>query len=159
MRWTRGRAGDAKIERLRQLPLLRCCSDEEVRRLAAAGELVEMPAGTVLQHEGRDVDWLHLVVQGEVSGPGQPEAVIGQTAVLAGAPASEPVWALTDTLVLLFGRREFRAAMDASPGFRGVVITSMAQTVAAGSPERSADQPAGIGKVYQLPARNLVSAS
>lgn len=159
MRWTRGQAGDAKIERLRQLPLLRCCSDAEVRRLAAAGELVEMPAGTVLQQEGREVDWLHLVIEGEVSGPGQTEAVIGQTAVLAGAPATEAVWALTDTLVLLLGRREFRAAMDTSPGFRGLVITSMAQTVTASSPQRSVDQPSTVGRVYQLPARNLVSAS
>jgi len=157
MRWTRGHAGDAKIERLRRLPLLRSCSDEEVRRLAAAGELVQLPAGTVLQRQGRNVDWLHLIIDGHASCSAEPEAVIGQTAVLGGTPAPEQVWALTDVLVLLLGRREFRAAMDTSPGFRTAVITSMAQTVAAGSSHRS--EPGTVGRVYQMPPRNLVSAS
>jgi CRP-like cAMP-binding protein len=157
MQWTRAR--DAKIDRLRQLPVLRSCTDEEVRKLGAAGELVELPAGTVLQREGEDVDWLHLVIDGQISRSAGPEAVVGQTAVLAGEAAQDEVRADVALLVLVLGRREFRALMDAAPGFRSAVITSMAQTVASAAPHRATLDPPGVGQVYQLPIRPLVSAS
>lgn len=155
MHWTRVR--DAKIERLRQLPLLRCCTDDEIRRLAAAGELVELPVGAALQRRDNDIEWLHLVLDGEVSRVGEPEALVGQTAVLAGTDARDDVLAATDVLVLLVGRREFRALIDTAPGFRSAVITSMARTVAAhGAP--SPGPAAEMGEVFQLPVRPLVSA-
>jgi CRP-like cAMP-binding protein len=156
MLWTRTR--DAKVQRLRQLSLLRSCADDEVRRLAAAGELVELPAGAVVQRRGAAVEWLALPVEGLVSGPGEREAFVGQTAVLAGTPSPHDIVAGTDALVLVVGRREFRALMDTAPGIRSAVITAMARTVVS-TPAGHEPSAEAVGQVYQLPVRPLVSAS
>lgn len=146
---------DGKIERLRRLPVLRRCTNDEVRRLAAAGELVELTAGTRMQRDGAGVDWLHLIVAGEVAGDAAGEAVIGQTAVLSGTDAGHDVWAATNVVALVLGRREFRALIDTSPGFRSAVISSVARTAASKPAARTAT--AGLAQVY--PLRPLVSAS
>lgn len=148
---------DAKIERLRQLPVLRSCTNDEIRRLAAAGEVVDLPVGARLQREGAEVEWLHLVIEGDVAGNGDGEVVIGQTAVLAGTAAGAEVWAATDVHVLVLGRRQFRALMDTSPGFRSAVISSVARTAASRPAARVAAAAAGLAQVY--PLRPLVSAS
>src|SRR5713101_4907454 len=88
MRWTRSAGQDAKIEGLRRVPLLRGCRAEELKRLAASGELVRFPAGTVLQADGDEAVWLHLVIAGEVAGGRDersgPGTVLGDKEALSG---------------------------------------------------------------------------
>jgi len=54
---------DRKIEQLRRMPMLRACRDSELRRLAGAGETVDVAAGEVLQADGAPVRHFHLVLR------------------------------------------------------------------------------------------------
>jgi len=159
MRWTRSAGHDGKIERLQRVSLLRACRAPELQRLAAGGELVHVPDGTVLQQDGDDVAWVHLVLEGElaVTPPGGEAAtgqlragdLVGDMEALAGRPASATVVATTDVTALVIGRRQFLAAMDTCPTFRSAEVVSLAgrlidaSTAASGAP----------GRVYRLPAR------
>jgi CRP-like cAMP-binding protein len=163
MRWTRSAGQDAKIERLRRVPLLRPCRAEELRKLAASGELATSPAGTVLHNAGEDVGWLHLVLDGELAvrtpgGGEQPRdagAVVGDKEVLSGHAATGTAVTMTEMTTLVMGRREFLAAMDTCPSFRGAVVSSLAERLV--SSTESVTNLAGA--VYRLPVAGAVRRS
>jgi CRP-like cAMP-binding protein len=82
----------------------------QISRLAHVGEWRDIPAGTVLTHEGLIVQELFYVVHGQFSVEKASERVaavsrgafVGEMAFLSGAPASATVKAETDGKALVF---------------------------------------------------------
>src|ERR1700738_778146 len=95
MRWAGGGKQDGKIDQLRRVPMLRACSEAELRWLAATFEVINLPAGTVWQIEGRDVRWFHLILAGDVAvtrngrilGRSGVGTTVGEVELLCGSPA------------------------------------------------------------------------
>jgi CRP-like cAMP-binding protein len=126
---------DGKIETLRDLPALAPLADGELRRVAAAGELATVTAGTVLITEGQPARWCYLLLSGSVessAGGGRSLSVgaaIGDAEVLTQSPASTTVVAATDLVVLAMGSREFTCLLDSCPGFSHAVHVSLSKRV------------------------------
>ena len=130
-----GGPGDGKIDKLRELPALAPLADNELRRVAAAGQLATIPAGTILIAEGQAARWCYLVLSGHVeysTGTG-PTHGLGTAAsdeeVLARAPAPATIAAATDLVVLAMPSREFTALLDRCPGFSRALQVSLSQRV------------------------------
>ena len=81
-------------ERLRELPLFRSVSVDELFRIASAAKQVRHEAGTSLENEGTPVETIHLLLDGEVVASGthvapetiQAPAALGFAEALEGAP-------------------------------------------------------------------------
>jgi CRP-like cAMP-binding protein len=129
-----GPPADGKIAKLRALPELAPLSDAELARVASAGELALIPAGTVLLQEGQRARWCYVVLGGsvlesnETGSPPRPRAAgeaVAEPEILTREPAPATVVAGTDLVVLAIGSREFSCLLDTCPGFSRAVHVSL----------------------------------
>jgi CRP-like cAMP-binding protein len=133
-RFLRG-PSDGKVDKLRELPALAPLHDEDLRRVAAAGELATIPSGTVLITEGQPARWCYLLLSGSVESSAGGAAglcagaAIGDAEVLARSAAPATVTAATDLVVLAMGSREFTSLLDSCPGFSHAVHVSLSKRV------------------------------
>src|SRR4051794_39484727 len=102
------------------------------RHLAALDRLfdrLDPSAGTTLLRRNRPMDWLWVVVDGQLlatsggvgrrTGPGE---CYGVADLLAQARSSADLIAEVDSHVLVMGRRAFLGALDSLPGFARAVL-------------------------------------
>jgi CRP-like cAMP-binding protein len=132
---------DGKLDKLKQVPELAALRDEELGRVAAAGELAVIPAGTVLVNEGEPARWCYLVLSGSVastrprraggpvSGPG---TTVGDAELLARTSSTATVAAVGDLVVLAMSSREFTGLLDTCPGFSHAVHVSLSKRITEG---------------------------
>lgn len=96
---------------------------------------VAVPAGDYLFREGDKPDFLFILLSGqgrilvgerqvEVFGPGQ---IIGEMALIASAPRSASVQALTDCEFARIDEKRFRFLVTETPGFALSVMRTMAE--------------------------------
>jgi CRP-like cAMP-binding protein len=116
-------AGNANVERLREVGLFSSCTDKELAEIARSTDEVSVDAGREIVTEGTAGHDFYLIVDGAASvtrrgvqvaelGPGQ---YFGEMALLDPAPRDANVTATRPTRLLLLGQREFAAVLDASP--------------------------------------------
>ncbi|HYW74185.1 MAG TPA: cyclic nucleotide-binding domain-containing protein [Pyrinomonadaceae bacterium] len=99
-------------ELMTTFPLLDGFTENGTRRLLAAGEVKQVPAGEVLLHEGETAEFALLILKGEIevfveregqrltlteAGPG---TILGELALLCGIPRSASARAKTDATIL-----------------------------------------------------------
>ncbi len=100
------------------------CTSRERAAIRRHADYVEVPAGTVLLHEGDVPRWFYAVVAGDAKLTAEGDAVgrvtagqpINDVEVLRNEPATTTVTADSDLRVLVMGRREFLGMLDDVPG-------------------------------------------
>jgi 2-polyprenyl-3-methyl-5-hydroxy-6-metoxy-1,4-benzoquinol methylase len=138
----RRRAG--AVEQLKQVPLFAACTVDELFRIAALAEELEVPAGRVLAEEGKREAVFYVVVTGTASvtragtsvatlGPG---SFFGEIALLTGGVRTATVTARTPMRLLSLEERSFNALLRDSP--------TMARKVLEGVSERLRDRESGV---------------
>ena len=135
-----------KVLVLRDASLFTGLSGEELYPVAEIAEPAEFTAGGVVVREGDPGDALFVVASGTFrieKGAAKLRAlsagaVVGELALLAGAPRAASVVALTDGKVLRIPRAEFEALLDESPELaRGVIRTLVGHLRGSGAAPRS----------------------
>ena len=112
-----------RLAALRAFPVLEGCSREELRRLDSLGTVIRRPAGHLLVVEGMVGRECLVVMDGSVAisrrgevlsvlGPG---SLVGELALLSGAPRSATIMALSDVEVVVLDPREFSELMAVPP--------------------------------------------
>lgn len=98
-------------------------NEHELRKIDRLGTVVELQAGATLTTEGRPGRETMLILSGsaEVSRNGVPFAtvstgdIVGEQAVLTGAPRNATLVATTDVRVVVFNPREFTFLLAECP--------------------------------------------
>ncbi|MFN2201080.1 MAG: CoA-binding protein [Caldilineaceae bacterium] len=124
-------------EFLRQVPLLADLPDEDLDHLLAMAEVVDLPAGQDLFHEGDKGDRAYIVKSGEVEvikTSGQRSVllavrptgtVIGEIALLEDVARTATVRARTDTSFYAISKEQFNHLLNSSPTASRVLLNTV----------------------------------
>jgi CRP-like cAMP-binding protein len=130
--------GAVDAERLRSVPLFADLSDEERRRVAACGDVLEVPPGTRLTAEGEFGYSFFVVDEGaaEVSVDGAPAGglaagdVFGEIGLLVTGRRSASVTASTPMRLLALFEQDFRRLTASIPELERGLRALMAERFA-----------------------------
>ncbi|MDO8361756.1 MAG: cyclic nucleotide-binding domain-containing protein [Actinomycetota bacterium] len=122
------------VEHLRNSAAFGGFTRKELERVASVGIEADLPAGTVLMHQGHTGHDAFIVLDGEVLvrrngrrvatlGAGD---IVGELALLDDGPRSATVECLSDCKLLLFTNREFTAVLDDVPALSRKLLASLA---------------------------------
>ena len=121
---------EERLELLARVPLFANVPPEVLARLAAIAHEADVPAESVLTHEGRHEGHFFVVVSGNVRverggrvvnrlGPGE---FLGSIALVDGGPRTATATAETPSRLLSITNEQFREMLDASPALRTAVL-------------------------------------
>ena len=113
---------DHKVDALSRTRLFRRLSKGSLREVASLADELDVPAGTNLTVQGERGREVFVLLEGgaEVREDGElvrelgPGQVVGERAVLAGAPRSATVTTTEPTRILVLTDRDFRRAVAAA---------------------------------------------
>jgi len=125
----------ASVETLRDFPLFRACSDEEVRRIAELGRPLKAACGDTLAREGEAGTDLHLIRSGEAvaSVAGRevarfgPMDLFGEVALVGGGSRSATVVADSEMDILVLNGDDFAALLERYPGIARALLAMLAE--------------------------------
>jgi CRP/FNR family transcriptional regulator, cyclic AMP receptor protein len=126
---------DAKVERLKGVPLFASCSKSDLRRIAALADEVDFGEGRTLIREGTRGREFFVVVEGalrvtrdgeKLSDLGEGDFV-GEMALVADVPRTATVTASTPVRLLVLTRRGFLELLDQSPSIATRVLQSLGE--------------------------------
>lgn len=126
---------DAKIERLKNIPLFSRADKKALEHLASAADEVTVAAGTLLISEGHRHNEGYVIVEGEVSvevgGSKVAEVpageLVGELALFGSNPtASATVKATTETSVLVIPYNRFDLILDENPALTKAIAQQLA---------------------------------
>jgi CRP-like cAMP-binding protein len=111
------------VDHLRNAPLFSECSRKDLGKIATHSDVVELPAGRVLMHQGMQGSEAFVVLKGRISvrrhgrlvtelGEG---AMVGELALLDQGPRTATVTCLTDCSLLVLSRGALLGALDDVP--------------------------------------------
>ncbi len=115
-----------KVDLLARMALFEGQAPDELARIAALTEDVEVAAGTVLTHEGRYEGWFYLVVAGTIEIARAGAAVdtvgaggfVGEISLLDDGPRTATATTLTPCELLRVNNSQFDSLLEASPAIR-----------------------------------------
>lgn len=124
---------DPKVELLRGVELFRGCTQDQLRAIGRAFDLVELPAGQVLTRQGRAGTEAFVLASGsaEVTIDGDPIAslgtgsVIGEMALIDRGRRTATVTLSSDATVLVADPQRFRAVLAEVPQVAQNVLMSL----------------------------------
>jgi CRP/FNR family transcriptional regulator, cyclic AMP receptor protein len=106
---------DARIARLRSVPLFSACSDKELAFIASRADEVDLPAGKVLTEKGKSGGDFFVILEGKADveadkgrrtlGPGD---FFGEIALIDNGPRTATVKTATPMRCLVLGHSQFR---------------------------------------------------
>ncbi len=111
------------VRRLREIPLFRFASMDELFRIAGIARQVRYAGGSRVQERGLPADYIQVLVQGRfrVSQDGKergevmaPPAMLGFQEVLKGAALQDSATAETESIALVMAAEEFRTLLAAN---------------------------------------------
>jgi CRP/FNR family transcriptional regulator, cyclic AMP receptor protein len=122
------------IDHLKHVPLFSECSRKDLEKLAAHSDVIELPAGRVIMHQGMPGSDAFVVLEGTVTvrrngrkvvdlGPG---AVVGELSLLDQGDRSASVECASTCSLLVLTRGEFLAAIDEVPALSRKLFASLA---------------------------------
>jgi CPA1 family monovalent cation:H+ antiporter len=120
---------DDRIDLLQRVPLFAGMDRADLEQVARIMDDVDVPAGTILAHEGRHEGYFYLITEGTVQidqagrtvntmGPGD---FLGEIALLDGGARTATATALTRAHLLSMRFQEFDALLERSPNVRAAV--------------------------------------
>ena len=128
---------DAKVEMLRQVPLLAGLGRKELEAVAQLCDEVDLPEGRELMREGDIGDEFFLLVEGSVRvdrggrtvatlGPGQ---FLGEISLVDHGPRTATATCETACRMLVLAHREFNSLMNSNADVRGRILEALAKRV------------------------------
>lgn len=124
---------DDKVELLRRVPLFATLEPPELAAIAEIANIVDVPAGTVLTHEGRHEGYFFVVVAGSVRIDRAGATVntlgdgdfLGEIALLDGGPRTATATAATDSRLLQVTNDDFDELVATTPSVRAAIMTEV----------------------------------
>lgn len=124
---------DDKVELLRRVPLFATLEPAALSEVAAIANVVDVPAGAVLTHEGRHEGYFFVVVAGNVRidragvtvntlGDGD---FLGEIALLDGGPRTATATAVSDSRLLQITNDQFDELVATTPSVRAAIMTEV----------------------------------
>jgi CRP/FNR family transcriptional regulator, cyclic AMP receptor protein len=129
---------NAKIERLKQVPLFSECSKRELAEIAGVADELHFGAGETLIEEGAQGREFIVVLDGDVEitrrgrhvEPGDFLPFFGEAALLTGRPRNATVRTATPVDALVITKRAFDRILKQSPGIQLKVMLALASRLA-----------------------------
>ena len=126
---------DYKLGLLERVPLFGGLPQEELEQIARIVDEKDVPAGTVLTHEGRHEGYFYIIVSGRVviERGGQTINTIsdgdflGEIALLDGGPRTATATTQTDSRLIAVTHQRFQHLLDASPRILRAVLEEVGQ--------------------------------
>jgi CRP-like cAMP-binding protein len=123
---------EERLELLERVGLFATVPREILEKLAQIAVEAEVPAGSVLTHEGRHEGYFFVVASGSVRierggralttlGPGD---FFGSIALVDAGPRTATATAETPTRVLTITEEQFRELLDESPALQAVILNA-----------------------------------
>lgn len=130
---------DDRLELLERVPLFATAAPEQLAEIRRFADEVDVPAGTVLTHEGRHEGYFFVVVSGTIRierggrminriGPGD---FLGEIALLDGGPRTATATAETACRLLSLTNERFHHLLDVSAAVRSAVLEAVGQRLRA----------------------------
>ena len=124
---------DDKVELLRRVPLFATLEPPELAALARIANVVDVPAGTVLTHEGRHEGYFFVVVTGSVRIDRAGKTIntlsdgdfLGEIALLDGGPRTATATAISDSRLLQVTNDQFDELLATTPSVRSAIMTEV----------------------------------
>ena len=128
---------DAKIERIRGVPLFSHCSKKELEAIARIADEVPLDEGVEMTKQGARGHEFGIIVDGTASvtangnqlatlGPGD---FFGEIALVSDVPRTATVTATSPVRLLVITARDFRQLMRQSPDVQNKVLQALAHRV------------------------------
>ena len=114
----------AMLEHLRNVPLFSSCSTKELEKISRAGDIITLPAGSVIIDQGQTGREAFVIIEGEATvrrngkkittvGSG---AVLGELSLLDHGPRTATVVCDTDCEVMVIDQRHFSGVLTRRAG-------------------------------------------
>ncbi|MFN0088863.1 MAG: cyclic nucleotide-binding domain-containing protein [Acidimicrobiales bacterium] len=125
---------DAKLERLRSLPLFASCDNKALAGLASAVEEVDVPAGRRLIRQGHNTNEAFVVeagtadvlLDGEKVSEVTAGKIVGEISLLDHGPATADVVSQTPMTLLVIPHNRFAQLLDATPALGASIARTLA---------------------------------
>ena len=129
---------DVKIDLLKRAPLFASCSKDELRKLAAVADEIDLRQGSALTREGKPGREFFVLIEGAVEVTQGNKIVselrdgdwFGEIALLTNAPRTATVTAKTPVRVLVVTDRAFRQVVEATPSIAVKVLERVGERLA-----------------------------
>jgi CRP/FNR family transcriptional regulator, cyclic AMP receptor protein len=139
----RRRQGDAKTAWLTDHPWWGELSEDDLARIAALGDRLDLPAGRLLMHRGQPGVEAAMIIAGEVVvsrfgqviawlGPGE---IVGELSVLDGVPRNADVRTSSDVQLLVFNATGLHTALAEVAPLRARVMDLAARHRGGSAPD------------------------
>ncbi len=123
---------DDRLDRLRRLPLFAGLDDETIGQVGRVADEVEVPAGTVLTHEGRYEGFFYAVVSGSVAielGGVEVDRIpdggfFGEIALRDAGPRTATATALTDCRLIRITNEDLETLDARSPAIHDALTAA-----------------------------------
>ena len=132
---------DARVERLRSVPLFRDCTDKELAFIASRSDEVEIAAGKVLTEKGRSGGDFFIILDGRADvdapqgkrslGPGE---FFGEIALIDNGPRTATVKAATAMRCLVLGHAQFRDVLHQNGEIAVKILRAVTERLRAATP-------------------------
>jgi len=131
---------DARVERLRSVPLFAGCSDKELAFIASRADEVDLPAGKVLTEKGQSGGDFFIILDGkaEVEAPqGKrtlgPGDFFGEIALIDNGPRTATVKTTTPMRSLVLGHSQFRDVLHQNGEIAVKILRAVTERLRAGT--------------------------
>ena len=123
---------DDQLDRLRRLPLFAGLDDETINQVGRVSDEIDVPAGTILTHEGRYEGYFYAVVAGAVGierGGVEVDRIaeggfFGEIALRDAGPRTATVTALTDCRLLRIANEDLERLDSMSPAIHDALAAA-----------------------------------
>jgi CRP/FNR family cyclic AMP-dependent transcriptional regulator len=132
---------DARVTRLRSVPLFGGCSDKELAFIASRADEVDLPAGKILTEKGRSGGDFFIILEGKAEveadqgkrtlGPGD---FFGEIALIDNGPRTATVKAATPMRCLVLGHAQFRDVLHQNGEIAVKILRAVTQRLRAATP-------------------------
>ena len=136
-----GAVADARVDRLRSVPLFSGCSDKELAFIASRADQVDLPAGKVLTEKGKSGGDFFIILEGKAEvdtvpakrslGPGD---FFGEIALIDNGPRTATVKATTPMRCLVLGHSQFRDVLHQNGEIAVKILRAVTERLRAVTP-------------------------
>jgi CRP-like cAMP-binding protein len=133
--------GDARIDRLRSVPLFGGCTDKELAFIASRADEVDISAGKVLTEKGKSGGDFFIILEGRAEvdaaerkrtlGPGD---FFGEIALIDNGPRTATVKATTPMRCLVLGHSQFRDVLHQNGEIAVKILRAVTERLRAATP-------------------------
>jgi len=132
---------DARVDRLRSVPLFGGCSDKELSFIASRADEVDLPSGKVLTEKGKSGGDFFIILEGkaevEASGGKRtlgPGDFFGEIALIDNGPRTATVKTATPMRCLVLGHSQFRDVLHQNGEIAVKILRAVTQRLRDATP-------------------------